>query len=154
MVTILLGEDTQHALKDVSVGRASAFEAMVVGVQDNYENVEVHFGANGDVNTNAVVCNPKSGGRWYCYANGAFFPAVGKNHFHVTAKTPQGDSAYLGSGTLWVTQSVLNQNAGDTPALPDDCYVRGLNGLYYKLTVDFDENGIPFPVLDNQGISR
>jgi len=154
MVTILLGEDTQHALKDVSVGRASAFEAMVVGVQDNYENVEVHFGANGDVNTNAVVCNPKSGGRWYCYANGAFFPAVGKNHFHVTAKTPQGDSAYLGSGTLWVSQSVINTDPAQTPVIPEECYVRGLDGKYYRLTVDFDESGVPFPVLDNEGITK
>lgn len=154
MVKIILGNDTRRALAELEVGRVSAFEALIVGVPGHYDNVELHFGANGDVSTNAVVCNPKPGGEWYCYANGAFFQYVGKNHYHVTARTPQGDSAYLGSGTLWVRQSVINTDPAQTPVIPEECYVRGLDGKYYRLTVDFDESGVPFPVLDNEGITK
>ena len=154
MVKIILNGDLGRGLASLTVGRASAFEALVVGVPDGLENVQIHFGTGGDTAVNAACCDEKPGGEWYCYANGAYFPRPGKNHYHVTARNGRGDSVYLGGGTLFVEQSVLNMDAADAGTIPDDTWLRGLDGKYYKLTVEFDADGVPVPVVDDEGVTR
>lgn len=153
MLTIYIREN-ERALQAITAYRASALEARVVGVPGRFDNVQVHFGAPGTEACNACACDEKPGGEWYCYANGAFFQHVGKSHFHVTARTERGDSVYLGGGTLFIEQSILNVPDGHVPVIPEDTWVRGANGLYYRVTADVDADGVPFMVVDKNGVSK
>jgi len=154
MFKIPIRENTSILLPEIAVGRASAFEGVILNVPRDYENVQVAFGqSNGS--TVACPCNQRPGGDWGVYANGAYFLTVTNTAiYHVTAKTHKGDSVYLGSGRLKVIASVLNASESDVPVLPDDVYVRGANGLYYKVTAALDEDGIPYMVVDQNGVTR
>lgn len=154
MTTIKLPRNTTDALPEIRVGRVSAFEALVVGVPSHLENVQISFGTAGDLASNACPCDARPGGEYGIYANGAFFPNVGKAHYHVTARTARGDSVYLGRGRLTIIQSVLNVPEGSVPVIPDDMWVRGANGLYYKVTAKLDEDGVPYMIVDPNGVTK
>lgn len=154
MFIIPIKENTSNPLPEISVGRASAFVGKIVGVPAEYENVQIAFGNAENGSCFPCPCNAKPGGDWGVYANGAYFLTVGKAFYHVTAKTPNGDSIYLGSGALRITQSVLNVEPSNVPVIPDECYVRGANGLYYKVTAELDEDGVPYMNVSTEGITK
>ena len=154
MTTIVLNDKTTDRLPEIAVGRASVFEARLIGVPSHLENVQIAFGTPGDATCNACPCDLLSGGEYAVYANGAYFHTVGRAHYHITARTPGGDSAYLGSGPLRIIQSVLNVTEGKVPVIPDDMWVRGSNGLYYRVTADVDEDGVPFMIVDRNGVTK
>lgn len=154
MFIIPIRENSSNPLPEITVGRASAFEGKIVGVPADYENVQIAWGQVGNDASFACPCNAKKGGDWGVYATGAYFLTVGKAFYHVTAKTHKGDSVYLGGGTLRVCQSVLNVEPDAVPVIPDECYVRGANGLYYKVTAALDEDGVPYMIVANEGISK
>lgn len=153
MFTIPIQENSGKELPAVEVGRASAFRARIVGVESDYANVQIAFGTPQDAASNAVACNARPGGDWTCYASGAYFMYEGRAHYHVTAKTPQGDSVYLGGGTLFISPSVLNVDDASVPVIPPNCYVRGSNGLYYLVTAELDDDGIPYMIVDRNGVT-
>ncbi len=155
MLTIPISPETSIPRKSIEVGRASAFRARLVGIPADFDNVQIHFGRPDTGDANAVACTPVPGGEWNAYAGGAYFPAVGKAQYHVTARTPQGDSAYLGSGTLRVVPSVLNVGAEEALVVPQDLYAHSpKNGLYYKVTAELDEDGVPFLIVDRNGVTK
>ena len=155
MTTITINENSLLPLPSISVGRASALNAEILNVDSSYSNVQVMLGqisAGGAAI--ACPCNPSPGGVWTLYANGAYFLLTGKTLYHVTAKTAKGDSIYLGGGILHVVNSVLNIEETDIPVLPEEIYVRGSNGLYYRVTVELDGDGVPYMIVDPKGITK
>lgn len=153
MFKIPIQENTSILLPEIVIGRASAFEGVLMNVPADYDNVQIAFEqANGA--SVPCPCNARPGGEWGIYANGAFFLSlITKGAYHVTARTHKGDSVYLGSGTLRVKASILNVDANAVPVLPQDVYVRGGNGLYYKVTAELDEDGVPYMVVDQNGVT-
>lgn len=155
MKTIRVSENSLFPLPDLAVGRASALNIAVVGVDRTYENVQIAFG---QISAGGAAipapCTASPGGEWTCYASGALFLAEGATNYHITAKTARGDSIYLGGGRLVITPSVLNVEPTELPTLPDECYVRGSNGLYYRVTVELDPDGVPYMVVDPEGVSK
>ena len=154
MFIIPIRENTSIQLPEIVVGRASAFVGKIVRVPAEYENVQIAWGQAESGATFPCPCNYRKGGDWGVYANGAYFQQIGKSCYHVTAKTHKGDSIYLGSGTLRVTQSVLNVDETQVPVIPDDFYARGRNGLYYKVTAELDEDGVPYLFVAKEGITK
>lgn len=155
MTTITINENSPMPLPDISVGRASVLNAELVGVDRSYTNVQVMLGqVSAGGAAVACPCNLKPGGVWTLYADGAFFLFTGNVNYHVTAKTAQGDSVYLGGGNLRVVDSVLNVEETELPVLPDEMYVRGSNGLYYRVTVELDADGVPYMIVDPEGITK
>lgn len=154
MLVIPIKSNPSAPLPEVTVGRASALSAKIVGVPADFSSVQVAFGNPEDGSLCPCPCDPKKGGDWGLYASGAFFLSVGKAAYHVTAKTRKGDSAWLGCGTLRVVQSVLNVEPSAVPVIPDECYVRGADGLYYKVTAELDEDGVPYMVVAKEGITK
>ena len=155
MKTIRINENSTFPLPDIEVGRASAFNCTLTNIDRTYTNVQISFGQK-SAGGAAIPCpcTERPGGEWGCYASGAFFLAEGAATYHVTAKTAKGDSIYLGGGRLVVKPSVLNVEPGDLPTLPDEVYVRGSNGLYYKVTAELDEDGVPYMVVAPEGITK
>lgn len=154
MLVIPVKANPSAPLPEVTVGRASALAAKIVGVPADFSSVQVAFGVPGGGSFSPCPCSPRKGGDWGLYASGAFFLTEGKAAYHVTARTRKGDSAWLGCGTLRVVPSVLNVEATDVPVLPDECYVRGADGLYYKVTAELDEDGVPYMVVSKEGITK
>lgn len=154
MNIITIGKDTRNQLNEIVVGRASAYAAMVRGVPPEIDHVEVHFSTPGNEAANAVVCRRVPGGDWKCYANGFYFPNVGTAHYHVTGRTDAGDSAYLGSGTLRVTPSVLNVPQGQEPIVPTTAMAfNPTNGLYYRVVAELNEDGQIVLATEQEGIT-
>lgn len=155
MTKLIIKENSPILLPDISVGRASALNAELHGIDRSYSNVQVMLGqvSSGGA-TVACPCSEKPGGVWTLYANGAFFLFTGNVNYHVTAKTAQGDSVYLGGGNLRIVDSVLNVEETDIPVLPEEMYVRGSNGLYYRVTVELDADGVPYMIVDPEGITK
>ena len=153
MQSIQVAQDSALRLPTVTVGRASAFRARLVGIPRDLERVQIAFGTPKDNSSCAVQCDPRPGGEWTAYASGAYFLVEGRASYHVTALTPRGDSVYLGAGTLFIVPSVLNVEETALPVIPPDCYVRGADGLYYKVTAELDEDGLPYMVVDRKGVS-
>ena len=155
MITIKIGDSSAIPLRALEVGRNSAFVARIIGVPAEYGNVQLHFGVPNSEGANAVVCKPIPGGDWKAYATGAYFPTVGKSHYHVTAKTAEGDGVYLGAGTLRVAASVVNVDDPANLIVPPNMYAFSPdNGLYYKVTAKLDADGVPFLVVDKNGVER
>lgn len=153
MNRILVSDDPTRALAPISVPRASAFLARIVGLSKTFTNVQVHFGIPGSAVRNVCVCTPRRNGEFNLYASPAYFGTVGASEYHITALTDQNDSIYLGKGTLTVVQSVLNVASAAVPPVPDDTYVRNPEtGLYHKLTVVV-EDGVLTPRLDTTGVT-
>lgn len=155
MTKIIIKENSPIPLPDISVGRASVLNAEILNVDRAYSNVQVMLGqvSSGGAAV-ACPCNRKPGGVWTLYANGAFFLFTGEANYHVTAKTAEGDSVYLGGGKLRIVDSVLNVEETELPVMPDEVYVRGSNGLYYRVTVELDDDGIPYMIVDSNGVSK
>lgn len=154
MMTIPIKEGAKTALPAAEVGRASAFRALLVGVSADLENVEVHFATPTNATGSAVKCDPLPGGDWRVYASGLYFPDVGRAKYRVSAKTPQGDSVFLGEGTLDVVQSSLNVDDGALPIVPEDTYLRNpATGLWHKLTCTF-EDGMLTPSIAREGVTK
>ena len=155
MTRLVIPEKPNDAMPEVSVGRASAFCAELIGVADDLENVQVHFGSIGDISSNAVAARRVPGGIYRVYANGFYFPNVGKAHYHVTAKTAQGDSTYLGGGTLRVIQSVLNVPAPQVPIVPDTaCAFNPRTGLYYRIVAELNDDGEVVLAAEKEGFTK
>ncbi len=154
MEQIIVPKSIEFPLPRIATARGSSFTADIAGIPDDVENVQIHIGVAGSSNLfNAVPCDARQGGIWRVYATGAFFPSVGDARYHLTARDRRGESVYLGQGRLDVRASVLNVPEGDVPVLPKDTYVRGTNGLFYPLTVELDENGVPYPVI-GEGVQK
>lgn len=154
MKKIIVTENPRDQLNEIAVGRASAFEAVIVGVPAHLECVQVHFGTRDDLSRNAVDCTYVPGGEWKCYANGFFFPDAGKAHYHVTAKTFKGDSVYLGSGVLRIIPSVLCADTANA-IIPADTYIRNPNtGLWHKIVAELDESGQIVLATEQEGITK
>lgn len=155
MTIITINENSPLPLPTLSVGRASALNAELHNVDRSYSNVQIMLGqvSSGGA-TVACTCRLRPGGVWSLYASGAYFLVTGRAKYHITAKTAQGDSVYLGSGVLLITDSVLNVEETDLPVLPEEMYVRGSNGLYYRVTVNLDEDGVPYMNVDPEGITK
>ena len=138
------------ALPTAEVGCGSAFRALLVGVPRDLENVEIHFGSPGT----ALHCEALPGGDWRAYASGLYFPDETRTQYHVTARTPQGNSLWLGSGVLFVRPAPANTDAASAPIVPDDTYVRNPEtGKWHKLTVSF-EGGLLVPDIEPNGVDR
>lgn len=155
MLRIKIKENSVIPLQTISVGRASVLNAVLEGIDRSYTNVQIMLGqisAGGA--TVACPCTEAPGGEWKVYASGAFFLFTGDTFYHVTAKTPQGDSIYLGGGVLSIVDSVLNVEESEVPVLPDEVYVRGSNGLYYRVTAELDSDGVPYMIVDPKGITK
>lgn len=153
MFIIPVREHSGLPLPTATVGRASAFRARITGVPEDYTNVQVAFGTPLDAYANTAACDMKPGGDWTVYASGAYFMNEGTAHYHITAKTAKGDSVYLGGGTLVITPSVLNVENYELPVIPPDCYVRGADGKYYKVTAELDEDGVPYMIVSKEGVT-
>lgn len=153
MITLQIFKNSRK-LDALHAARASALDGVIIGVPAECENVQISIGVAGNESTNACACDLRPGGEWHFYANGAFFPFVGRTLYHVTARTLKGDSVYLGRGVLVVEESVLNVPAASVPLLPDDTWVRGANGLYYRVTAELDEDGVPFMIVDPNGVKK
>lgn len=154
MNLICIGSNTRNLLPEIVNGRASAYYALIRGVPEEVDHVEVHFGKPENASTNAVVCRRVPGGDWKVYANGFFFPDVGKTVYHITARSDKGDSVYLGGGTLRVTQSVLNVTEGEEPIIPADTMVRNpRTGLWHKLTAEVNDDGQVVVGVEKEGIT-
>lgn len=154
MRKIIINENPRDPMAEIAVGRASAFECLIVGVPANTEGVQIHFGTRDDLSVNAVDCRAIPGGEWKCYANGFFFPDVGKAHYHVTAKTAAGDSAYLGGGTLRIIHSVMTANTANA-IIPEDTYIRNpKTGLWHKVVAELDEQGNIVLATEQEGITK
>lgn len=151
---ILRIDNRYHLLPDVTVGRGSVCRLTITGIENDLDNVQVHFGKASDAATNVVMCQKRSGGEWYCYANGFYFLDEGVANYHITARTPEGDSRYLGGGKLRIIPSILNVDPENAPIIPEDTYVRGSNGLYYKLTAELDADGVPYIIVDPKGVTK
>ena len=155
MTHIRINENSSFPLPDICVGRASAVNLVLTNIDRAYSNVQISFG---QISAGGAAipcpCSERPGGEWACYASGAFFLAVGSTNYHVTAKTAKGDSSYLGGGRLAVTPSVLNVEPSGLPTLPDEVYVRGSTGLYYRVTVELDEDGVPYMIVDPNGVTK
>ena len=155
MIAIKVSDNPAIPLRALEIGRASAFEAIIVGIPAEHENVQLHFGVPESEDVAAVACKPVPGGDWKAYATGAYFPTVGKAQYHITAKTRQGDSIYLGKGTLRVTASVLNVDDPANLIVPPNMHAFNPdNGLYYKVTAKLDADGVPFLIVDRNGVTR
>lgn len=154
MFVIPINEGSPVSLPLAEVGRASAFRALIVGVDADLENVEVHFGTPTNASGTAVKCDALPGGDWRVYASGIYFPEVGRTTYRVTARTPQGDSTQLGAGTLMVSPSVLNVEETLVPLVPEDAYIRNpATGLWHKLTCTFEDGAIT-PSVSETGVTR
>lgn len=140
-------------LQSIVVGRASSLDLVVSNVPENVDNVQLHFTRPGNAEATAAGANPAPGGIWKAYVNGAYFPREGTAQFYVTGRDARGGSVFLGSGWVRVVPSVLNVSDAPVPTLPEDVYLRGTNGLYYPITVDFDSDGVPMPVI-GEGITK
>ena len=154
MFKIPIKEGSSHALPAATVGRASAFRALLVGVPADLENVEVHFGTPTNASGTPVKCMAAPGGDWRVYASGRYFPDEGRARYRVSARTPQGDSVYLGAGTIEIVPSSINVEESALPIVPEDAYVRNpATGLWHKFTCTFDD-GILTPKIAKEGITR
>lgn len=154
MFTIPINEGSRTSLPAAEVGRASAFRALLVGVPGELENVEVHFGTPDGANFACVPCTATQGGNWRVYASPIYFMNAGSAKYFVTAKTPEGDSAYLGAGGLYVMDSPQNIGATEATIVPNDTYLRNpQTGLWHRLTCKF-ENGVLTPTLADKGESK
>lgn len=154
MTRIPIRENSPLPLPDLTVGRASALNAELLNVDRSYTNVQVMLGQPSSEAASACPCEPRPGGTWSLYANGAFFLTTGSTAYHVTARTSRGDSVYLGTGRLRIVDSVLNVEKTELPVLPEEVYVRGSNGLYYRVTVELDDDGAPYMIVDPKGIAK
>ena len=155
MKTIKINENSNFPLPDIKVGRASAFNCTLVNIDRTYTNVQIAVGQV--LSSGAMIpcaCSERPGGEWKAYLNGALFLGVGVTVYHVTAKTDKGDSIYLGGGRLSVVDSVLNTDPYDVPVIPDELYVRGSNGLYYRVTAELDSDGVPYMIVDPNGVTK
>ena len=154
MFIIPIKEGSPVALPTAEVGRASAFRALLVGVPPELENVEVHFATPTNASGAAVKCSPAPGGDWRLYASGLYFPDEGRAKYRVSARTPQGDSVYLGAGALEIAPSSLNVDEADLPIVPEDTYLRDpRTGLWHKFTCTI-EDGDMVPVLSKEGVTK
>lgn len=154
MTTIPVKEGSPVALPSVEVGRASVFRARVVGVPADLENVQIHIGAPTDASGTAVPCAAAPGGEWRVYASGLYFPATGRAQYRVTARTPQGDSVHLGTGTLFVVDSSLNVDEAAAPIVPEDTFLRNpATGRWHKFTCRIEDGEI-VPELEKEGITK
>ena len=97
---------------------------------------------------------PALGGDWRLYASGLYFPDEGRAKYRVSARTPQGDSVYLGAGALEIAPSSLNVDEADLPIVPEDTYLRNpATGLWHKLTCTFDD-GMLTPIIAKEGVTK
>lgn len=154
MTKILITENSTFPLPDISVGRASAFCCSISGIDRTYTSVQIAIGQVSSGGHLPCPCTAVPGGDWKCYVSGAFFLSPGATNYHITAKTDKGDSVYLGGGRLLIVESVLNVESSDLPVMPEEVYVRGANGLYYKVTVELDADGVPYMVVAPEGIEK
>lgn len=154
MFKIPIKEGSSHALPAATVGRASAFRALLVGVPADLENVEVHFGTPTNASGTPVKCMAAPGGDWRVYASGLYFPTEGKARYRVSARTPEGDSVHLGDGALYVVPSSLNTDGAAIPIVPEDTYLYNpATGLWHKLTCAIEDNCI-VPIVSKEGITK
>ena len=155
MKTIRINENSTFPLPDIEVGRASAFNCTLTNIDRTYTNVQISVGQISAKDACLPCpCTESPGGEWRAYISGAFFLAVGTSCYHVTAKTAKGDCIYLGGGRLIITPSVLNVEPAEMPVMPDEVYVRGSTGLYYRVTVELDEDGVPYMIVDPNGVTK
>lgn len=155
MFVIPVKEGSPIALPPAEVGWASAFRARIVGVAAELENVQIHIGRPDNANGSAVACTALPGGEWRAYASPIYFPMPGKAKYRVTARTPEGDSVLLGTGSLTVAAAPVNTPGSETEIIPDDTYVRNpKTGLWHKLTITEEEDGDLTPHLEPKGIAR
>lgn len=152
MFVIPIDEGSRTPLPTVEVGVSSAFRALIVGVSDDLENVQVHFGSSGGASYSAVPATATPGGNWQVYASPIYFLTAGGSRYFVTATTPRGDSIYLGSGGLYVMASPQN---GEATIVPADTYLRNPEtGLWHRFTCTVGEDGDMLPEIDKQGVAR
>lgn len=155
MQKIIVKENPRDDLTELAVGRASALECLIIGIPDNIERVQVHFGTRDNLSVNAVECRAVPGGEWKCYANGLYFPDAGKASYHITGVTARGDSAYFGKGTLRVIPSVLTVPAASVPIVPADTYIRNpKTGLWHRIVAELDEAGQIVLATEQEGITK
>ena len=152
MREIRITGDPSKALTPLTVGRASAMRGRLLGVPEDLANVQIAW-EQADGTTAACACTLQPDGEWGFYANGAYFNSICEVAYHVTARTLQNDSEYLGRGKLSVVQSVLNAASGDIPIIPPDSYARDpQTGLYHKLVAERDESGALCVSVEREGV--
>jgi len=92
------------------------------------------------------------------YVAGWAFPEDGSTKYEVTLTTGEGDTErtfWAGSGLLHVMPAATVADIPNAPVIPQDTYVRSpVTGLYYLLTVDFNDLGQPVSNYSAEGIAN
>ena len=154
MLVIPIKEGSTLPLPAAEVGRNFALRARLTGVPRDLENVQVAFDSRSGASETVVPCAAMPGGDWSLYASPLNFPVAGKVKYRVTARTSQGDSIYLGTGSLTIAPAIANIDAAETAIVPNDTYVHNPEtGLWHKLTVSL-EDGELVPEIDRNGVAR
>ena len=142
----------------VSTGRGSAFQADIVGIPSSVTNVQFHLQEYKSEEYKTFDAEPLANYRWLASIPGSAFLTVGDMKYHVTAMDDDGRSVWFGVGKMRVLPGVSNvfvPQDDPVPSVNGDVYIRNRKtGLWHKVEMDVDDDGIPYPVYSAEGIER
>ncbi len=129
---------------------------------DEIEHLNIRIYRTPDPQTGAgrdpyvAAATLQADGIWRCYLTPLVFSDVSAAlKYDLIGIDSEGNSRYLGSGSLRVLASDLTADGALPDVIPHDTYIYNpVTGLYHKLVAEVDAAGIITTAVEQQGVSR